>query len=88
MTTRAKARKTSPFPSADVELVLRDELMEAAEVEAATQGTTLPPSPAQASIASVRLDSLAVVDLLCALESVLGFAPKDATVRTGGYGVS
>ena len=84
-TTTSKTR-TSPFPLADVELVLRDELIEAAEVEAATQGATFPSSPAQASVAPVRLDSLAVVDLLCALEPVLGFAPMDTTVRTGGYG--
>ena len=77
--------KTAPFPTADVELVLRDELIQAAEVEAAIQGTALPAAPAAAAAAAVRLDSLGVVDLLCALEPVLGFTPKDATVRTGGY---
>ena len=85
MTTTTKT-KTALFPMADVELVLRDELTQAAEVEAAIQGTALPASPAAAAVAAVRLDSLGVVDLLCALEPVLGFTPKNATVRTGGYG--
>ncbi|MEM1052787.1 MAG: hypothetical protein AAGI28_11900, partial [Pseudomonadota bacterium] len=55
------------------------------ETEAATHGNTLPKSPAAAAVAPVPMDSLVVVDLLCAVEPVLGFAPSDSTVRTGGY---
>lgn len=84
-TTTTTTAKTKVFPKHDLELVLRDELMQAAEVEAAVQGIALPASPAAAAVAPISLDSLSVVDLLCAVEPVLGFAPKDATVRTGGY---
>lgn len=73
------------FPRQAVELVLRDELTLAAETEAAIHGLTLPTSRAAAALAPIPMDSLVVVDLLCAIEPVLGFSPPDATVRAGGY---
>jgi hypothetical protein len=78
-------QKTITFPKDAIELVLRDELMLAAEVEASLRGITLPMPPSIAAVAPIPMDSLVVVDLLCAVEPVLGFAPADATVRTGGY---
>lgn len=86
MNTITKTKtKTGMFPKLSVEMLLRDELIMAVEVEAKMHGNTLPMSPAAALIAPVPMDSLVVVDLLCAVEPILGFAPSDATVRTGGY---
>lgn len=79
------ASKSDLFPKQDLDMVLRDELMLAAEAEASMHGTSFPLSPAAAALAPVTLDSLVVVELLCAVEPVLGFAPSDATVRAGGY---
>lgn len=73
------------FPKGNLEMILRDELMLAAEAEANMRGTTLPASSDLAALAPVPMDSLVVVALLCAVEPILGFAPSDATVRTGGY---
>lgn len=77
--------KTKLFPKQDLELVLRDELIMAAEAEATMHGIALPASSGVAALAPVPMDSLVVVELLCAVEPVLGFKPTDATVRTGGY---
>lgn len=77
--------KQDLFPKQALDMLLRDELMSAAETEASMQGTTFPLSPAAAALAPVTLDSLVVVELLCAVEAVLGFPPSDATVRAGGY---
>ncbi|WP_370399007.1 hypothetical protein [Sulfitobacter sp. JB4-11] len=79
-----KTKQTS-FPTQELESVLRSELMAAAEVEADINGISLPSQPGVAAVAPVPMDSLVVVELLCAVEPILGFAPKDATVRTGGY---
>lgn len=84
MDTALKTKK-DVFPKQDLEMVLRDELMIAVETEASLHGVTLPMSPAAAVVAPVPLDSLVVVDLLCAVEQVFGFAPPDTTVRSGGY---
>lgn len=80
--TKTKAKL---FPKEALELVLRDELMLAAEVEATLHGVKLPSSLDAAVTAPIPMDSLVVVELLCAIEPILGFAPADATVRTGGY---
>lgn len=84
MDTEAKEKKAT-FPKQDVEMVLRDELMIAAETEASLHGVTLPISSAVAAVAPIPIDSLVVVELLCAVEPVLGVAIPDATVRPGGY---
>ncbi len=73
------------FPRQAVEALLRDELMGVAETEADINGFALPREPSVAAVAPVPMDSLAVVEILCSVEDVLGFQPKDATVRTGGY---
>jgi hypothetical protein len=44
------------------------------------------PTAAAAKIAfKFQIDSLGVVDLLCEVEPLLGFALKDSVVRAGGY---
>ncbi|MCO6364372.1 hypothetical protein [Paracoccus sp. 08] len=77
--------KTSVFPRKALQAILRDELMGVAEAEADMNGFTLPKDPGVAAIAPVPMDSLVVVEILCSVEDLLGFQPKDATVRTGGY---
>lgn len=86
MVVHARPKQQSlSFPKAELELVLRDELVLAAEVEASIRGIQLPKLPGVVLVAPVPMDSLVVVELLCAVEPVLGFAPTDSTVRTGGY---
>ena len=84
MDTATKTKRDT-FPRSDVELALRDELMTAASTEAALQGDAFPTNPAEAVLVAVSIDSLTTVDILCAVEPVLGFRPADATVRAGGY---
>jgi len=82
--TTGKA-KTSTFPQHELGALLQKELMEAAQVEADMNGFTLPEESSVAMVAPIPMDSLVIVDLLCSVVDVLGFQPKPATVRTGGY---
>ena len=82
--TKGKTSTTS-FPRKATEALLREELMGAAEAEADMNGFTFPNEPGAAAIAPIPMDSLVVVDLLCSIENLLGFQPKPATVKTGGY---
>jgi hypothetical protein len=77
--------KTAPFPLAAVEAKLRDELVEAAKIEASIRGISLPPDPKQISKAAVHVDSLVVVSILCAVEPIVGFELPESVVRAGGY---
>jgi len=49
------------------------------------KGIKLPADVAAQAAASVRLDSLDVVSLLCDVEPIVGFELKDHLVRAGGY---
>ena len=71
------------FPKGDVIKALVDELLEVARTEAQLRGMALPQD--QAGAMSVPLDSLSVVDTLCAIEPVVGFELRESLVRTGGY---
>jgi hypothetical protein len=73
------------FPTADVESCLLAELIEVATAEAQVRGIELPKDPALMVKMSIRMDSLSVVDTLCAVEPAMGFELKDSLVRTGGY---
>lgn len=75
---------TAPFPAAKVEACLRAELEQLARGEAAARGIALPAGAATGS-ASIALDSLGVVDTLCAIEPAVGFELKESIVRSGGY---
>lgn len=76
---------TVTFPKNDVIAALVAELIEVAKAEAQVRGIPLPPDAPKIIKASVPMDSLSVVDTLCALESVVGFELREAIVRTGGY---
>jgi hypothetical protein len=81
----AEKPKAAAFPAADVEACLTEELLEAVRIEASLRGLPMPPSPAAAASRTVEIDSLVVVDLLCAVEPVLGFKLPQGVVRAGGY---
>lgn len=76
--------KIVAYPVAAVHACLLSELTLLAEAEGNMQGVALPTPPASLVTMKIRLDSLTVVDLTCALEPILGYEPKDI-VRTGGY---
>lgn len=82
-TTTTNALKT--FPLQKLELVLTDELLQAVETEADMMGIPMPKQQAQAVSAPVPIDSLVAVEIICAIEPIIGFSPSDATVRAGGY---
>lgn len=77
--------KIAPFPLADVEAKLRDELVEAVKIEASIRGMALPAASADIAKASVHVDSLVVVSILCAVEPIVGFELPESVVRAGGY---
>lgn len=76
--------KIVAYPVTAVHACLLSELTLLAEAEANMQGVALPTPPASLVTMKIRLDSLTIVDLTCALEPILGYEPKDI-VRTGGY---
>lgn len=86
MTTVASpSTEVGPFPIAQVETCLRAELIEAIKAEASIKGVSLPDSPAGMAKASIPIDSLVAVSILCAVESIVGFELPESVVRTGGY---
>lgn len=76
---------TTAFPGASVETKLRDALLESVKSTASLQGISLPSSTPAQCAASVHLDSLEVVNLLCEVEPIVGFELKDSIVKVGGY---
>lgn len=86
LSEETKTVAQTPFPGAAVEASLRAELLSAAQSIAALYGEAMPAGVAQQSSMSIQLDSLAVVDLLCSVEPVLGgMQLKDHIVKAGGY---
>jgi hypothetical protein len=73
------------FPGSTVETLLRAELVAAVEAEAAIKGIRLPSSPSAIASTGFHVDSLVVVSLICAVESVVGFELPESVVRAGGY---
>lgn len=87
LTEQTKTVALAPFPGVAVEASLRAELLKAAESIAAIHGVAMPAGIGQQFSMSIQLDSLAVVDLLCSVEPVLGgMQLKDHIVKAGGYG--
>lgn len=87
MTTIAppKPGTSIAFPKAAVEASLREELSQSVDFEASMRGITLPANPAAVATFAIDIDSLTCVDILCAVESVLGFELREGIVRAGGY---
>jgi len=80
-----KSKATLTFPITEVEAVLRRELLASVELEASIRGVSIPKAPAEVARLAVDIDSLIVVDILCAVEPVLGFELREDVVRPGGY---
>ena len=76
---------TIGFPTTAIIAALTAELMQVAASEAEFRKIPMPSDTAQVLKAAVPMDSLTVVDAICALETILKFELKDSTVRTGGY---
>ena len=73
------------FPKAKVIAALTAELIECARAEAQVRGIALPTETPKIIRAAVPMDSLSVVDTLCAVEPVIGFELRESMVQTGGY---
>jgi hypothetical protein len=83
--TDPPAPALATFPVAAVEACLRAELIEAIKAEASIRGVSLPTAPAQIAKATVPIDSLVAVSILCAVEPIVGFELPESVVRAGGY---
>ena len=83
--TLVKPAATKAFPRADVEAKLRDLLLDAVAADAQLKGIALPADKPGKFAAGIHFDSLGVVDLLCGLESAVGFELKESLVKAGGY---
>lgn len=73
------------FPKGKVVAALLAELLQVAKAEAQVRGIPLPAEAPKIVKVAIPMDSLSVVDTLCALEPVVGFELRDSIVRTGGY---
>lgn len=83
--TLEKPKATLTFPITEVEAVLRRELLASVEFEASIRGVSIPKTPTEVARLAIDIDSLVVVDILCAVEPVLGFELREGLVRAGGY---
>ena len=85
MATILKAADVSgAFPTANVEACIRAALQEQAD----TQSILRPPSAASASTRPTwqpEIDSLAVVEVICSVEELLGVTLPPSFVPRGGY---
>ncbi len=80
------APTTTAFPTAQVEACLQAELLHAITAMAKIKGTPLPSTPSQVRVMPVQVDSLVCVDVLCAIEPILGIELPESVVKAGGYG--
>lgn len=76
---------TKTFAKAEVEARLRDLLVEAVTSDAQLKSIALPSDARAKSAATIHIDSLGVVDLLCGVEGVAGVQLKESLVKAGGY---
>jgi hypothetical protein len=83
--TLVKTGTATSFPLAAVEAKLREELLGVAESAATMHSIPLPADPAAQCATAIQLDSLAVVDVLLSVESIVGSTLKDHIVKAGGY---
>jgi hypothetical protein len=73
------------FPLGKVQARLRSELLAAAKSAAELEGIAFPADVKAQASATIQIDSLVVVGLLCNVEPPLGFELRDHLVRAGGY---
>ncbi|KRB86709.1 hypothetical protein ASE00_08490 [Sphingomonas sp. Root710] len=80
------APQTTAFPITAVETCLHDELMQTIKSMAKIKGIALPSIDAQIRAMPVQVDSLVCVDILCAVEPIIGIELPESVVKAGGYG--
>lgn len=80
------APATKTFPASKVEAGLRAELHNTIKQSAKFKGISIPSDPKQLETIPYQIDSLVCVDILCAIEPIVGFELPEKVVRTGGYG--
>jgi len=73
------------FPLTEIRDCLIAELTSLVISEAAVTGVPIPSSPAATLKLAIPLDSLSVVDVLCAVDPIIGFPLHESIVKTGGY---
>ena len=84
LTTETKT-ETATFQASAIEAVLRDALISNVQDQATLYGVELPTSLADVSKQSVSIDSLIVVEILCAVEPLVGSELPQKLVKEGGY---
>lgn len=82
---RALKSAVKVFPKAEVEAQLVAALIEAVKAEAEIREIDIPATPAGQRAMEIAIDSLVVVELLIAVEPIVGFDLKGGVVREGGY---
>ena len=83
--TALHAKSGALFPADSVSACLRDALIDAVRAEARRKGQSLPKNEDGIVTAAIEVDSLMVVELLCALDDILPFEVGESVVRAGGY---
>ena len=73
------------FPREKVVAALTDELVSLVRSESQTRGIAIPAEPGAVRTAAVPIDSLSVVDILCAIEPIIKVELRESIVQTGGY---
>lgn len=84
LTTETKTA-TETFQAVAIEAALRDALISNVQDQDTIYGVELPTSLADASKQSVSIDSLIVVEILCAVEYLVGSELPQKLVKEGGY---
>jgi len=83
--TTQEQTKSGTFQAAAIEAALRDALISNVQDQATIYGVELPESLIDVSKKSVSIDSLIVVEILCAVESLVGSELPQKLVKEGGY---
>lgn len=81
----SSATLLAAFPKAAVQACLSKELIAAVQSIAAVKGMKLPAASSAVAGASIDVDSLVVVSILCAVEPIVGMELPESVVRAGGY---
>ncbi len=85
LTIKAEQTSTDTFQAAAIEAALRDALISNVQDQATLYGVQLPESLSDVSKQSVSIDSLIVVEILCAVEALVGSELPQKLVNEGGY---
>ena len=85
LTTKTEQTSADTFQAAAIEAALRDALISNVQDQATLYGVQLPDSLSDVSKQSVSIDSLIVVEILCAVEPLVGSELPQKLVKEGGY---